>query len=182
MKRGEGQSAREESDPERARRAKRTERERAQAATSGIKSFALALFLLLVAAGSLVGARHWIARPGEEPPLAILLGVASPIFVPAGILGLVALTYGLGYGASWASLGRQARRLAAAPVRFALRLGRARGAGRCPFCHDDLAAGDATSTCQGCGTTLHQDCRLEAGSCPTLGCEPPRAAREGVSA
>lgn len=157
------------------------DQERAEAAASGLKALALALFLFLVAAGSLVGAHHLLApQPGEEPPLAILLAVASPILVPAGILGIVALSFGLGYGAAWASLARQARRVAAAPVRFALRLGRPRGAGRCAFCHDDLRGAEATTTCQGCGTTLHRDCQLEAASCPTLGCESPPVARQGI--
>ena len=41
------------------------------------------------------------------------------------------------------------------------------GAGRCAYCHDDLD--EASTTCPGCATRLHADCRDEAG-CPTPGC------------
>lgn len=41
---------------------------------------------------------------------------------------------------------------------------------RCPFCHEVLAKSDAIP-CALCGAGLHDTCWLEAGACPTLGCE-----------
>ncbi len=47
---------------------------------------------------------------------------------------------------------------------------------RCARCLDDLDA-DPWS-CPACATALHQDCRLEWGPCPTLGCSPRGAGVE----
>jgi hypothetical protein len=40
---------------------------------------------------------------------------------------------------------------------------------RCAFCHDELGA-DEFSTCPGCKTSLHPECRAQLAECPTLGC------------
>jgi hypothetical protein len=39
---------------------------------------------------------------------------------------------------------------------------------RCAFCHGDLDG--VVSTCKGCGTVFHDDCRMHLVRCPTLGC------------
>lgn len=57
------------------------------------------------------------------------------------------------------------------------------GARRCALCHD--APSDLMHACAGCGTSIHEACRLEAaGVCPTLGCgvttsvsSPPKVER-----
>jgi hypothetical protein len=41
---------------------------------------------------------------------------------------------------------------------------------RCAYCHDDLGEG---RRCPLCAVSLHDDCWLLAGLCPTLGCRPP---------
>lgn len=40
---------------------------------------------------------------------------------------------------------------------------------RCAYCHG--SADPMVEACSACGTLLHADCRAQAGSCPTLGCE-----------
>jgi hypothetical protein len=49
------------------------------------------------------------------------------------------------------------------------------GAGRCAWCHDALAG--PTTSCEGCGTPLHDECWSLGAGCPTLGC-----ARSGARA
>ncbi|MEZ0230954.1 MAG: hypothetical protein ACAI25_20210 [Planctomycetota bacterium] len=39
---------------------------------------------------------------------------------------------------------------------------------RCAVCHDDLRG--ERLACDGCGTEIHEECRLELGRCPTFGC------------
>lgn len=43
---------------------------------------------------------------------------------------------------------------------------------RCAYCH---AQDEALVACVECGTTLHDECWSDCGSCPTLGCRRPRA-------
>ncbi|MCO5167627.1 MAG: hypothetical protein M9894_14865 [Planctomycetes bacterium] len=39
---------------------------------------------------------------------------------------------------------------------------------RCAYCH---APADGAAACPGCGTLVHDACRIEArGACPTIGC------------
>ncbi|MCO5172224.1 MAG: hypothetical protein M9894_38495 [Planctomycetes bacterium] len=45
------------------------------------------------------------------------------------------------------------------------------GPGRCPYCREDLAPGDAAVACPGCRVEQHDDCLREGGRCATLGCE-----------
>lgn len=46
---------------------------------------------------------------------------------------------------------------------------RSKGDARCPYCHDQVTAGEAR-TCGGCKTTLHAECADELTKCPTMGC------------
>lgn len=52
----------------------------------------------------------------------------------------------------------------------------AKGAGRCPYCHEDLDEAEATSTCPACETEYHYDCLAEAG-CTLIGCSLRRTER-----
>ncbi|MBX3470777.1 MAG: hypothetical protein KF878_28245 [Planctomycetes bacterium] len=38
---------------------------------------------------------------------------------------------------------------------------------RCAYCH---GAATGAAPCAGCGTLIHDGCRVESGGCPTLGC------------
>lgn len=44
---------------------------------------------------------------------------------------------------------------------------------RCPFCHEDFAAGQIVESCACCQTVHHADCREEFGACATFACEAP---------
>lgn len=43
---------------------------------------------------------------------------------------------------------------------------------RCALCHEESSGGDLAG-CSACGTRFHDDCRMSARSCPTLGCLAP---------
>ena len=59
-------------------------------------------------------------------------------------------------------------------------VGRRGEQGRCAYCRGALGLEEAPA-CDGCGTHLHQACRVELGGCPSIGCRHaiPRA-RRGV--
>ncbi len=43
--------------------------------------------------------------------------------------------------------------------------------GRCPFCHDALAAdAEAVTSCDRCAASLHPSCAAELRGCPLVGC------------
>ena len=44
---------------------------------------------------------------------------------------------------------------------------------RCPFCHEDFAAGAVVESCAACQTVHHAECREEFGACATFGCQAP---------
>lgn len=50
---------------------------------------------------------------------------------------------------------------------------------RCAYCHGPALVEDAEA-CAGCGTLVHPGCRVEVGTCPTLGCA--RSLRLGPTA
>lgn len=41
---------------------------------------------------------------------------------------------------------------------------------RCALCHAGLGEDDAGTVCPGCGTRLHEECSVQLGRCPTIGC------------
>jgi len=52
---------------------------------------------------------------------------------------------------------------------------------RCPFCHEDLAAGAEDGVgCAACGAPHHAACFAEAGRCAATGCDSPSARVAGV--
>lgn len=44
------------------------------------------------------------------------------------------------------------------------------GAGLCPVCQSQIAAGEATTACPGCAAVHHGDCWQEVGGCGIYGC------------
>lgn len=43
----------------------------------------------------------------------------------------------------------------------------------CPYCKGNLLDSEPVLTCEGCQTSLHEDCAREAKRCTTIGCEKP---------
>lgn len=54
----------------------------------------------------------------------------------------------------------------------------------CPYCRTPVEAGDATTTCEGCGTPHHSECYAENGGCTVFGCKfaPPDDPKVAVTA
>ncbi|MGE0712795.1 MAG: hypothetical protein AB7N76_34210 [Planctomycetota bacterium] len=50
---------------------------------------------------------------------------------------------------------------------------------RCPYCHDELHAGNAAERCLDCDTYFHPDCAHDLSRCSTVGCGGRRGKPSG---
>lgn len=76
---------------------------------------------------------------------------------------------------------RQRERHGQLPRRPSLRT-RAVAAPRCPFCHEEVTAGEAREWCEGCRARSHAACWREQEGCAACGADVSLAATELASA